>query len=470
MGSMAQDPAITRAAEGSAVEPGSGDGTTVLDLASVIDARPLSRFQVWILVLIGCSVTMDGFDLQAMGFVAPALMRAWEIDLPALGPIFGAGLFGMLVGSLGLSVLADRFGRRPVLIGATMIFGSCMLATAMTRSVPEMIVLRLLTGLGIGGVMANAVALATEYSPKRRRASLLMLISCGFTGGAILGGVVSAALIPLSGWQSVFVVGGLLPLAIAVAMYRYLPESLSFLAARSQHRDRLEHWLHHIAPDIRLDHKTPLALPEHSPAGVRVAELLQGGRAPVSLLLWSVSFANLLNLFFLANWLPTLSATMGYSPSAAVLAGTTLQLGGFVGAIVMGPLIDRFGFYRVLVPAFLAAAVAIVVLGRPELPPPLLFGAVLVTGAFIVGAQPAINVLAATLYPTALRATGVGWTLGVGRVGSIVGPVAAAQLLALHWSLETLFVAAAVPAAFSSVLLLSLWRVADWRGAPSVAS
>jgi len=153
-----------------------------------------------------------------------------------------------------------------------------------------------------------------------------------------------------------------------------------------------------------------------------------------------------------------------------VLAGTTLQLGGFVGAIVMGPLIDRFGFYRVLVPAFLAAAVAIVVLGRPELPPPLLFGAVLVTGAFIVGAQPAINVLAATLYPTALRATGVGWTLGVGRVGSIVGPVAAAQLLALHWSLETLFVAGAVPAAFSSVLLLSLWRVADRPGAPSLAS
>lgn len=442
-----------------AILVGSADRDGTFDFEAVINARPLGRFQIWVLVLIGCSMVMDGFDLQAMGFVAPALVRAWGIALPALGPIFGAGLFGMLLGSLGLSVLADRIGRRPVLIGATLLFGLCMLGTALTNSVAQMMVLRLLTGFWIGGVMGNAVALATEYSPRRRRASLLMLISCGFTGGAILGGVVSAVLIPRSGWESVFVVGGLLPAAIALLMYRFLPESLPFLATRPEHRERLAHWLSRLAPDL---HLPPAAMSQPAARrhdGIPVAELFRHGRTSVSLLLWGLSFANLLNLFFLANWLPTLVTSIGYSPSVAVFVGTTLQLGGILGALVMGPAIDRLGFFLVLVPSFLAAAAAIAFLGRPELPPALLFAAVLVTGVFIVGAQPAINVLAAALYPTALRATGVGWTLGVGRVGSIVGPMAAAQLLAFHWSLEYLFVAAALPAVLSSVLVLMLGRV-----------
>ena len=170
---MDQEPLITRAAGGPAgapgellasAPPGCTGGGGVLDLAALIDARPLGRFQVWVLVLIGCSVIMDGFDLQAMGFVAPALVQAWGIELPALGPIFGAGLFGMLLGSLIMSLLADRIGRRPVLIGATLIFGFCMLGTALTRSVPEMMALRLLTGFGIGGVMGNAVTLADRKS------------------------------------------------------------------------------------------------------------------------------------------------------------------------------------------------------------------------------------------------------------------------------------------------------------------
>ena len=437
----------------------------LIDVTALIDARPLSAFQKWTLVLIGCSVTMDGFDLQSMGFVAPALVRAWDIELPALGPIFGAGLLGMLVGSMALSILSDRIGRRPVLVGSTLFFGLCMLATAAAHSVPQMIVLRFLTGIGIGGVMGNAVALASEYSPRRRRASLLMIISCGFTGGAILGGVVSATLIPWGGWQSVFVAGGTLPLVIAIVMYRYLPESLQFLVARRKDTARIGQWLGRIAPDLRLDAGTRFIIPARAGTGVPVAELFRAGRGPISLLLWGISFANLLNLFFLSNWLPTLSARMGYSASAAVLIGTTLQLGGVVGALFMGPLIDRFDFYRVLIPSFLVAVVTIIVLGRPELPAPLLFAAVLATGICIVGAQPAINVLAATLYPTELRATGVGWTLGIGRAGSILGPVVASQLIARHWSIEALFVTAAVPAALACLMMLGLRHVV--RNRPS---
>jgi AAHS family 4-hydroxybenzoate transporter-like MFS transporter len=184
--------------------------------------------------------------------------------------------------------------------------------------------------------------------------------------------------------------------------------------------------------------------------------LFRDGRALMTLLLWLVSFANLLNLFFLANWLPLLSTRMGFSSSAAVLMGTTLQLGGLIGAIFMGPLIDRLGYYRILVPIFLLAGLVVAAIGTPDLPLSLLYLVIFAAGISIVGAQPALNALASTLYPTEIRATGVGWSLGVGRLGAIVGPVVAAQLVGLNWSSQSLFLAASVPAAFSCLIVIGL--------------
>src|SRR5258708_33029869 len=222
----------------------------VVDIAGLINTHPLSSFQKGIMVLIGGVVVMDGFDVQAIGFIAPALTQDWHIDPTALGPIFGAGLLGMLFGSMLLSILADRVGRRPVLVGSTIFFSLCMLGTAAAESVQQLVFLRFLTGLGIGGVMANAVALASEYSPQRRRASLLMWISCGFTGGTIAGGLISAALMPLGGWRSVFLVGGVLPLGIAAVMHWRLPESLLFLSLQQKDHEKLRKLLHRIAPGI----------------------------------------------------------------------------------------------------------------------------------------------------------------------------------------------------------------------------
>jgi MFS transporter, AAHS family, 4-hydroxybenzoate transporter len=435
--------------------PQSGSPAAV-DIADLINTQPLSSFQKAIMVLIGGVVVMDGFDVQAIGFVAPALTQDWNIDPAALGPIFGAGLFGMLLGSMLLSMLADRLGRRPVLVGSTAFFSLCMLGTAAVESVQQLMFLRLLTGLGLGGVMANAVALASEYSPQRRRASLLMWISCGFTGGAIAGGLISTVLIPWGGWRSVFVVGGLLPLAIAAVMYWRLPESLLFLSLQPGAHDRLAQLLRRIAPGLDQGRDLRLRGPEQVEARGSLARLFRDGRALMTLLLWLVSFTNLLNLFFLANWLPLLSTRMGFSASTAVLMGTTLQLGGLIGAVFMGPLIDRLGYYRVLVPAFLIAGLAVAAIGEPGMPLPLLYLVIFAAGICIVGAQPALNALASTLYPTEIRATGVGWSLGVGRVGAIVGPVVAAQLVALNWSSQTLFLAASVPAACSCVVVVGL--------------
>jgi AAHS family 4-hydroxybenzoate transporter-like MFS transporter len=425
------------------------------DVRALIDDRPLSVFQVRVLVLIGCLVFMDGFDVQMIGFVAPALLRTWHLSADALGPIFAAGLLGMLVGSTSLGMLADRIGRRPVLIGATFFVTLCVTGTAATQSVTQMLVLRFFTGLGLGGVLGNAVTLASEYCPSARRASLLMGISCGFTAGAILGGLLAAILIPRTGWQSVFVVGGLLPLGVALLLTRELPESLYLLLVRGASREKIEYWLQRLAPDAVL---TPKALiqPREPAVKASVIDLFRAALAAPTVLLWLVSFANLLNLFFLSNWLPTLATRMGFSDSQGVLLGTTLQGGGILGALLLGHLIDQFGFYRVLAPSFLIGAVMIALVGRANIPVALECAVILIAGMSIVGGQPGINALATSIYPTRLRATGVGWCLGIGRAGSILGPLVAAQLIAHHFTNEILFMFAAIPAALSALVMLGM--------------
>ncbi|MBP0590755.1 MFS transporter [Paraburkholderia sp. LEh10] len=427
---------------------------SAVDISVFIDESPLSRFQIGILTLIGLTVVIDGFDVQSMGFVAPAIIQAWGLNKAAFGPVFGAGLLGMLVGSLALSVVADKVGRRPVLIVATLVFALCMLATSQVKTITELLSIRFVTGLGLGAIMPNAMSLAGEFSPKRNRVTLMMWVSCGFTVGAVLGGLVSAALIPLWGWQSVFIVGGIVPLALAMLMFFYIPESMLFAAVRSVRLDRLADTLRRIDPSLAVTPDTRFVVPESRQDKAPVVELFRTGRAKTTLLLWAVNFMNLLNLYFLSNWLPTIARSAGLPTSTAVMVGTALQLGGVIGTIAMGPIIDRIGFFKVLVPAFLVAAVTIATIGLPGLPLGLLFVVVSVTGLSIIGGQPAVNALAATYYPTSLRSTGVGWSLGVGRIGSIVGPVIGGELIGMNWSNTGLFVAVAVPAAVSALMLL----------------
>ena len=274
----------------------------IIDIAALIDSHPLSRFQKWVMVLVGFSVVMDGFDVQAMGFVAPSIIREWGVSRAAMGPVFGTSLIGMMLGSLILGPVADRIGRRPVLIGATLFLSICMFATSFASTLPQLLVLRFITGLGLGGIMGNAIALVSEYSPTRKRATLMMWVSCGFTGGAVLGGIASAALIPAAGWRSVFLFGGAVPLAIAIAMLAYLPESMQFLVLRQRGLARVSHWLGKIAPLVESAAPHRYLVREQAPAGMPVSALFASGRARVTLLLWAVNFMNLMNLFFLANW------------------------------------------------------------------------------------------------------------------------------------------------------------------------
>lgn len=429
-----------------------------IDIPALINDNRIGSFQIGMLILCGLCVIMDGFDVQAMGYVAPAIIRDWHVSKANLGPVFGAGLFGMLVGSLAFSVTADKFGRRPVLIGSTLFFSVCMLLTPLATSIGQLQVIRFITGLGLGAVMPNAMALAGEYSPLRRKVTLMMLVSCGFTVGAVLGGLLSAALIPQYGWQSVFYVGGTAPLLIGVLMFFFLPESMQFLVLKGRNLDRVAQWLGRIAPGVTIDAGTRFLVNEKEQRGAPVLQLFRAGRARMTILLWVINFMNLLNLYFLSNWLPTIARDAGLSAANAVLAGTALQVGGTIGTLVMGQLIDRSSFRRVLLPCFLVAGVAIALIGRPDVSLAFLFTAICVSGFCVVGGQPAVNALAASYYPTSLRSTGIGWSLGVGRIGSIIGPVLGGELIRMNLPNSTIFLAVAVPALVSALMVWSMQR------------
>jgi len=428
----------------------------VINVDQVVEQSRFGAFQFGLLLLCGLCLIIDGFDIQAMGYVAPAIIGDWHVNKASLGPVFGAGLFGMLLGSLVLTPVGDKYGRRPVLIISTFFFAVCMLLTTRVQTIDELLILRFITGFGLGSIMPNAMALVGEFSPNSSRVTRMMLVSCGFTVGAAVGGFVSAALIPAFGWRSVFLVGGLIPAVLGMAMLIWLPESIQFLVLRKRPMKQVARWLNKVQPGLQVNEGSTVVVKEARNDGMPVAELFREGRAGVTLLLWLISFMNLINLYFLSNWLPTLIKDAGYSTGAAVLIGTSLQVGGIVGTLTLGWFINRFGFTRVLGSCFVVACVFIALIGHVAATPVLLFVCVVVAGFCVVGGQPAVNALAGTFYPTQLRSTGIGWALGIGRIGSVLGPVIGGQLIAMQWANGSLFMAAAVPAIISALMVARL--------------
>jgi AAHS family 4-hydroxybenzoate transporter-like MFS transporter len=429
-----------------------------IDVTEAIDRSRIGRFQVGVFVLCGLCLIMDGFDVQALGYLAPAIIRDWKIPQAQMGSVLSAALVGILAGSFLFSIIADRIGRRPVLVIATLMFSLVTLWTATADSITELRMIRFIAGVALGGIMPNAVALIGEYSPSRRRVLLTIFITNGFNLGAVLAGLTSAWMIPNFGWRSVFVLGGAIPLAIGVLMWIALPESLQFLAVRGKNREKLGKWLKQIDPSIPVTGSTNFVVHEEKSRGVPVVHLFHEGRALGTTLLWIINFMNLLNLYFLASWLPTV-VSASYSVSSAALVGTALQVGGVIGTFLFSWLIGRLGFTPVLGTAFTIASLSIAVIGQPALVFAVLVIVVFMAGFCVVGAQAAVNALAASYYPTHLRSTGVGSGLGVGRLGGIVGPYAAGLLIGAGWAAREIFYAAAIPALIAAITMFSLRRV-----------
>ncbi len=431
-----------------------------VEVADLVDRSKLQPTQIVILVLCGLCMVMDGFDVQTMAYVAPALLREWNVAKPALGPVFSAGLFGVMLGSLVFGIVADKIGRRPVLIGAMLFLALSVFATAHVSSLNAMLALRLISGLAMGAIIPNAMAISGEFSPLRYRVALMMIVSSGFIIGGAAGGFIAAALIPAFGWPAVFYVGAVAPLIVAVALIFAMPESMQFQVVRGKNLDSVRKLLARIAPQAGIGPDTEFAVPERSESGMPVANLFRNGLAVGTILLWIINFMNLLCVYFLANWLPVVMNETGHSAQEAVLAGTMMWVGGVVGNLLLGWFVDRRGFGPVLSWTFAVAALAVVTIGHVAGSLTLVFLAIGIAGFCVLGAQSGLNALSPTYYPISVRSTGTGWASGIGRFGSVVGPILGSHLISLHWSTAQLFQAAAVPAALAVVAMVIFWRVA----------
>ena len=369
-----------------------------------------------------------------------------------------------------LSLLADKIGRRPILIGSCFFFSLTTIATARAASLDQLLIIRFIAGIGLGAIMPNSMALVGEYAPRRVRVMTMMIVSNGFTLGAALGGFLASWMIPHFGWRSIFYFGGVLPLAGGVAMVFMLPESLQFLVLKKRPTERIAAWLRRMDPSVVITPATQFFLKEQARPGFSFWRLFQEGRATGTILIWLAYFMNLLNLYFLQGWLPSIAKSAGFSTSTAVLIGTMNQVGGVVGAFVLGWFVRRSGFAPVLATCFAVAGLSIAMIGQPGLPAAGLFLAVFIAGFGVTGGQAGVNAMTGTFYPTDLRSTGLGAGLGVGRLGSIVGPELAGDLLGRHWTNQQLFYAAAVPALTAAVIMLAMRLVLQRSDHPTVGT
>lgn len=407
----------------------------------IIESNPIGRFQKLIMLFCGLVVVFDGFDVLAIAFAAPALSAELQIPKGDLAFIFSSGLIGMMIGALVLGPFGDKYGRRWAIILSVFTFGLFTLLTGYAESYNELLLLRFLTGLGLGGAIPNVIALMTEYVSNKTRNVVLAIIFMGIPLGGIAGGLLASEIIPAYGWPSLFFLGGWMPLLLAPILFFWLPESPRFLIAQNKDNDEL---LRKIARKIECNKPIPensifihcTETQKHFP----VKALFMDGYARDTLLLWVVFFLNLMVVYFLYSWIPTLLVNSGYELSQASKPVVALNIGGALGPFVFSWLIQKWGSRLVLAGCFLLGALSMMILGQVSSSIDLIIILAFFAGFFIVGGQISLNSLSSYIYPTSIRSTGVGWANGIGRIGAIIGPLLAGALITLSLGLNVYFI------------------------------
>jgi AAHS family 4-hydroxybenzoate transporter-like MFS transporter len=423
------------------------------DVPTFINARRVGTVQWVVIVLCALVMFLDGFDTQAISYMAPLIAKEWGLPRELLGPIFSSALTGLMVGYLLLSPLSDRFGHRRLILASTVAFGLLTLATVFATSVMQLMMLRLVTGAALGAAIPSTVALTTEYSPKRLRATFVLIIYCGFSLGFVAAGGLAAWSIPLYGWRSMLWIGAVAPLLLAACAFVLLPESLDFLVRTKA--DPRSIWRIVRRVDQNLPHDCPGQFTtDIAESRSAVGSLFQSGRTFGTIVLWLVFGLNLAEFYALQSWLPTILTNLNHPLSTVALATSLTTIGGIVAAFAIGPAMDRLGAYGSLAAVYFAGVIFVALLGPAVSAPPwVLLVAAFCAGFCISGGQKSVIALSAIFYPAPIRSTGVGWALGIGRLGGIGGPLLVGVLLGYHLSPASLFYAAAVPMLLAGILV-----------------
>jgi AAHS family 4-hydroxybenzoate transporter-like MFS transporter len=434
----------------------------VVQVSRLLDQRGLSSFHYNLIFWCVLLSLIDGYDIAAIAFAAPHLVREWGLKPGALGPVFSASLIGILFGSALFGWVGDRYGRKTALICSNLLFGVFTLIAARAVNLDQLFWLRLLAGLGIGGVIPNVVAINTESAPRKLRATLA-LVGVGFVplGGAIPG-VVAATLVPTHGWQILFTIGGIVPILLALIGLFTLPESIKYMALHESQRQKMEKTIAAIDPSFKVPANAQFVIEDEQQfPGFNPAYLFRQGLWLITPLLWLLFALNLMGYFFLLSWTPTLMAVLKLPPSVGALAGAMIQVGGTVGSLMLARWVERHRFFAIAI-VFVAAVPIVASIGYAgKTSTPALAIATFFAGFCVLGIQTGINVAGALIYPTSLRANGSGWELGIGRIGSIIGPLVGALFVGLP--VEKLYMWSSLPFAVGAVVCFTVWKLNETR-------
>ncbi|NIF16549.1 aromatic acid/H+ symport family MFS transporter [Pantoea sp. Cy-639] len=425
----------------------------IVSFRAALDARPVSSFQRYLLLLLILLLVTDGYDAQVLGYVIPALAQDWGLEKAAFGPVFSANLLGLTIGSLAVTPLADRFGVRRVLLCCVLLYASLTVLMVFASSLDSLMLARFLCGIGMGGAMPSAMALMADYAPPRLRTLMVTLAACGFSLGGAAGGFVAVGFIDHYGWQAVFLAGGIAPLLLFPILFFALPESLARLLRDEPPHARLQQVAARMLPSWQVPPAQRTA-DEPGASQLSVLALFRGGFARPTLLLWSTFFVSLILLYFMISWLPSLLQESGLALNQANLVTSLFLFAGTFGAVCLAWCADRMvNKARLLSGVLLGAALFSVLVGLNHDDPRWLVPSVFAAGFCIIGGQLTLNAFASNFYPAQVRATGTGWALGVGRFGSILGPLLGGLLLSRHLPVEQIFYFCAVPALLGALLV-----------------
>ena len=440
-----------------------------ISIPELLDRTRLSAFQWRVFVLCFLVAILDGFDTQAIAFTGPSITQAFGLGAGALAPILTAGIVGMVIGAMGLGLLGDKFGRRPTIIGSVALFGLASLATAFAQTTEQILVLRFIAGLGMGGATPVVLSLAAEYGSARHRGTIMTTVLLGLPAGAILGGLLAAKMLPVIGWQGIFAVGGIVPLLLLVVLLTSLPESLHVLARRNTDNSRrqIEQIVARITqqPVISGSH---FSVPEQA-LKTRVSSLFSAGLARNTLGIWTVYLFNWVAWFMFLSWLPTVLKASGLPVEQAPMGTVAVNTVFVLCAIPLSIILPKINTRLLLLALFVFGIVLCLGLANSGQNWTLVFILAGLAGLGIGGQQIVLNYMVAQAYPTALRATATGWAIALGRVGAIIGSASGG------WFLEQggpagYYLALVAPLAIAAAGLMIIRPRKDAEGLEPVAA